>query len=214
MTKEVDAKNQIWFEKEGKVVRLGLTRNFLDTLTECWHILPSNMKQIKQRAPLLTIESNDGLISLLSPVTGNLQNWDNKAANFPEKLTEDDVIVTLTSDVVEKAMSPTLEERQAAVRRLAEAGIAPPQPPRARPTTQVRNWGTQAVAGGGGAVTARTNAEWVQQVFQNAHAQPQRVEVRAPQAPINWEDFRLNTAAANPNPFGQLPPVAPPEELF
>ncbi len=137
MTKEVDVKNQIWFEKDGKVIRLGLTRNFLETLTECWHILPSNMKQIKQKAPLLTIESNDGLISLLSPVTGNLYNWDNKAANFPEKLTEEDVIVTLTSEeIVSKGTGPTLEAREAARQRLMEQGIitAP----------------AQAVFGGGG----------------------------------------------------------------
>src|SRR5215213_4620006 len=105
MTKQVDERNQIWYEEDGKLVRMGLTRSFLDTLDECWHILPSNMKTIKKRAPLLTIENNDGLISLLSPVTGNLSNWDTKAANFPEKLTENDVIVTLTSDEVQQ--SPT-----------------------------------------------------------------------------------------------------------
>ncbi len=131
MSKQVDAKNQIWYEQDGKYVRMGLTRSFLDTLDECWHILPSNMTAIKMKAPLLTIESNDGLISLLSPVTGNLSNWDSKAANFPEKLTEEDVIVTLSSEAVEDPRGPTDAERAAARNRLEAAGIV-------QHTTQLR----------------------------------------------------------------------------
>lgn len=183
MTKEVDAQNQIWFEKDGKIVRLGLTRNFLETLTECWHILPSNMKKIKQKAPLLTIESNDGLISLLSPVTGYLQNWDNKAANFPEKLTEADVIVTLTSE--EAVAKPpqaqgwapiTPEDRQAALQRLRQAGIEPPAQPRTR-VNPVRQGTVE-------------DTPWVQRMFEQA-AQQHQQRAQQPVAPINWDAFRL-----------------------
>lgn len=212
MTKEVDAQNQIWFEKDGKIVRLGLTRNFLETLTECWHILPSNMKKIKQKAPLLTIESNDGLISLLSPVTGYLQNWDNKAANFPEKLTEADVIVTLTSEEaiakppqVQDRADTWEEGRQAALQRLRQAGIEPPAQPRTR---------VNPAPPRGAGVGDNT---WIQRAFNTAAQQrpTQRQatgvgSVQQPVAPINWDDFRIPGA----NPIQAQIDDIPPEDLF
>lgn len=104
--KKIDAKNQLWYIENGSLVQVGLTRSFLDILDECWHIFPANTTSITAKAPLLTVETNDGLVSLASPVTGHVVNWDMKAANFPDKLTEDDIILTLSTDKKTKQVEP------------------------------------------------------------------------------------------------------------
>ena len=107
MSKEVDAKGQVWFEQEGNRIKLGLTRNFLSTvLEECWHIIPAYREKIVKGAPLLTIETNDSLISVLSPVSGRVRGWEQRACDFPDQLSEDDTLITvddgkevMTSDI-------------------------------------------------------------------------------------------------------------------
>lgn len=100
MSKITDALNQIWYEQDGKQVKVGLTRSFLDQLDECWHILPGNLRNIKAKTPLMTMETNDGLIPIMSPVSGNVVRWETRATNFPDQLTEEDVIMVLTSEKV------------------------------------------------------------------------------------------------------------------
>ena len=109
MSKITDALNQIWYEQDGKQVKVGLTRNFLDTLDECWHILPANTRAIKAKSPLMTVETNDSLVSVLSPVSGNVVRWETRATNFPDQLTENDVIMVLSSEKqAEVAVDPGL----------------------------------------------------------------------------------------------------------
>lgn len=98
MSKITDALNQIWYEQDGKQIKIGLTRDFLAGLDECWHILPGNNRQIKAKSPLMTVETNDCLRPVLSPVSGNVLRWENKATNFPDQLTENDVVMILTSE--------------------------------------------------------------------------------------------------------------------
>lgn len=104
--KVVNDKNQIWHEVDGPKIRIGLTNSFLGTLEECWHILPAGEGTFKKLSPLMTIETNDCLVSILSPVSGNFLNWNTTAANFPDRLTENDVVLTLTSEKVAKAAPP------------------------------------------------------------------------------------------------------------
>jgi hypothetical protein len=95
MTRQVNDTNQIWYERQDQTVKIGFTKSFLEGLDQCWHILPANLERFKAKAPLLTVETNDALISILSPVAGNFMQYSDKAQNFPDKLTEEDVILEL-----------------------------------------------------------------------------------------------------------------------
>lgn len=95
MTKQYDSKNQIWFKQEDNTVKIGFTKSFLEGMDQCWHILPANLSKFRSKSPLLTVETNDSLISIMSPVSGNFMQYSDKAQNFPDKLTEDDVVVEI-----------------------------------------------------------------------------------------------------------------------
>lgn len=101
--RKLNSKNQIWYDEDGDLVRIGFTQPFLNTLDQCWHILPSNTEKFKLKAPLLTVETNDSLISIMSPVAGNFMNYSDKAQNFPDRLTEADVIMELSTKPVVRA---------------------------------------------------------------------------------------------------------------
>lgn len=93
--RNVDSKNQIWFMQENRVTKIGFTRDFLNSLDECWQILPANLRQFKEKAPMLTVETNDGLMSILSPVTGPMIEFNDAARDFPDSLTDETVILTI-----------------------------------------------------------------------------------------------------------------------
>lgn len=93
--KTVNDKQQIWFERNNNLVTVGFTKPFLDSLDQCWHILPANLQRFREKAPLMVIETNDSLISILSPVTAHFDHWSDKAQNFPYKLTEEDVVLSM-----------------------------------------------------------------------------------------------------------------------
>lgn len=95
----------IWVLRNGESTKIGFTRSFINSLNHCWHIMPGNVRQVKEKSPLLAIESHEGLISVPSPVTGNVVFWNDKASNFPEKLTEEDVIVEIGAGT---AMTPNI----------------------------------------------------------------------------------------------------------
>lgn len=101
--RKYNSKNQIWYDENDESVRIGFTQSFLDTLDQCWHILPSNTERFKLKAPLLTVETNDALISIMSPVAGNFMNYSDKAQNFPDRLIESDVIMELSLKAVTRA---------------------------------------------------------------------------------------------------------------
>lgn len=102
MTRQTNDRNQIWFEKEGQVTKIGFTQEFLNSLDQCWHILPANMERFREKSPLLTVETNDALISILSPVTGSFMNFTTKAQDFPNKLTTNDVVLEVTEGQVRR----------------------------------------------------------------------------------------------------------------
>jgi glycine cleavage system H lipoate-binding protein len=107
--KQTDQKNQIWFYKDGDLVRVGFTNNFIQRMDECWHILPYGKGKIAEKDPLMAVETNDELVSIAAPVAGILAEFSNKAMNFPDKLTADDVIVSLNTNP--KATTPVQERR-------------------------------------------------------------------------------------------------------
>lgn len=118
MSKMTNSLNQLWYQKDGDVFNMGLTRNFLESLDECWHILPTNTSRVKEKSPLFTIETNDSLLSILSPVAGNFLNWNDRATNFPDKLTEADVIIKLSTKELVKAEPPAGLDNEAEIHRL------------------------------------------------------------------------------------------------
>ena len=90
----------IWSEtnKDG-TVSVGLTQNYIDNeLMTCFHIMQADAQVLKKNGPMLVIETNDGLSSLKSPVTGRIMNFNDRARNFPDKLKESDTILTILPD--------------------------------------------------------------------------------------------------------------------
>lgn len=93
----------LWFTTEKDETRIGFTRSFIaERLSECFHVLPADTKNVKEKGPLLVLETNDGLEPVCSPVTGRLTYFNEKARNFPDRLTEEDCIVSLSSKELTK----------------------------------------------------------------------------------------------------------------
>lgn len=105
--RQTNDKNQIWFERQDQETNIGFTQDFLNSLDQCWHILPANLETFREKSPLLTIETNDALISIVSPIKGNFFEFSPKAQNFPTKLTENDVVMQLRhGPVVQRQEAP------------------------------------------------------------------------------------------------------------
>ena len=94
----------IWVDtQEDGTVKVGLTRNFIESkLTECFHIIQADAQEVRKGGPMLVVETNDGLSSLKSPVSGRIIRFNDRARNFPDKMTEDEVILVLNTKPREK----------------------------------------------------------------------------------------------------------------
>ena len=147
----------IWSEtnKDG-TVSVGLTQNYIDNeLMTCFHIMQADAQVLKKNGPMLVIETNDGLSSLKSPVTGRIMNFNDRARNFPDKLKESDTILTILPDGVKfvgkekpkvepaRMIQDDIDELFANPQPLQwEANIAPPPPPQVQDNIGgfIRNW--------------------------------------------------------------------------
>lgn len=92
----------LWTETD-KVgtVSIGLRQSYLEEkMQECFHILQADALNLKRGGPMMVIETNDGLESLKSPLTGRITFFNDKARNFPDRLVEDDVIFTVLPEGV------------------------------------------------------------------------------------------------------------------
>lgn len=90
--------DELWHREVNNVIEIGFTKSFLDQLDQCWNILPSHNEVFKVKSPLLTIETNEKMFSILSPIAGYLRHYSDKAQNFPDKLVESDVVISLTKE--------------------------------------------------------------------------------------------------------------------
>jgi len=92
----------IWQETDkAGVVSIGLRQTYLEEkMQECFHILQADAINLKKGGPMMVIETNDGLESLKSPLTGRITFFNDKARNFPDRLVEDDVIFTVLPEGV------------------------------------------------------------------------------------------------------------------
>ena len=99
-----------WFEHRDGKTYVGFTKAFLDSLDGCWHILPAAGKrvEVKENAPLCAVETNDGLFSVPSPVSGIISVFEHNAMNFPDKIKEGDHVATLVNpkEVVQEEEVP------------------------------------------------------------------------------------------------------------
>jgi glycine cleavage system H lipoate-binding protein len=97
LERKVDIKNQLWYHthKNGKT-DVGFTEDFLAScIRDCWHITPAAKRSIKERSPLITVETNDSQFTVTSPIGGDVLSFSDNAMNFPDKLKESDVICVL-----------------------------------------------------------------------------------------------------------------------
>lgn len=145
----------IWFTDDGKVVNVGFTNDFLKRMEECWHVMPANTRTVREKAPLITIESNDEMYSIPSPISGNILSFSQTASNFPDKLKEGDIVCSITREEIKKqakakATAPNFDFN--GVQQFeVPVGLAPrrfvaqfepmPVPP---PAPEPNNWAAQA----------------------------------------------------------------------
>lgn len=121
---QTNAKDQIWFQKKLDIVEIGFTNRYLEELNQCWHILPARPldEAIKEKSPLMSIETNDSLCSILSPVDGFIKEFNESAINFPDKLLSTDILFCIGTTKPEKARSK--KPTQGPQRTALEARIA------------------------------------------------------------------------------------------
>ena len=97
----------IWYQTSQGRMEIGFTKECLDEkLTECFHILPADNYAVKQRGPLMVLETNDGLEAVHSPIAGRVLFFSDKARNFPDRLTEEDVVVAIEMPREVKKIAP------------------------------------------------------------------------------------------------------------
>ena len=170
--KIVSKDGRLWVEKRDTDYAVGFTRQFLGELEGCWHMLPAaNTKtEIKEKQPLVAVETNDGLFSLPSPVSGIIAFFDNKAMNFPEKLTDEDIVCTIKDAAELKKVEETQRQQLEAAVRAFEA-----QQERRRVEIQAARPAEAAPGRGNGIAAAQPG--WA--FFDDAEARPRaRVNVR------------------------------------
>lgn len=125
--------SSIWTERDARGVDLiGFRQSYIDqVLGECFHVVQADTKKARKGSPLMVLETNDGTNRVRSPVTGTIIRFSDKARNFPDRLTEDDVIVEVlpegailpTSAKVRANSEPMIE--QAVVRPLINMNVGP-----------------------------------------------------------------------------------------
>lgn len=178
--KETSKDGRVWFEKKGTEIQIGFTANLLSELDDCWHLLPaaSNKQEIRENQPLLSVETNEGLFSVPTPVSGIITFFDNKAMNFPQKLTTDDVVcVVKDAEEVRKQRAAADEE----LRRALEAHAAQVEQRNAadrirmqQQAVEIQGWAQQAPMPGAAEVVNRLNPR----AFNDFFDQPQQPVAR------------------------------------
>lgn len=90
----------IWMNKKPNgQVDIGFQQKYIsEHLQEAFHILPANHSKIESGTPMMVVESNDGLENIRSPFDGRFVNFSDKARNFPDRLKETDVVLTLWTE--------------------------------------------------------------------------------------------------------------------
>lgn len=97
MARQTDPSNRYWWETTGDKTVVGFTPVMLEKMQECFHIVPGKQRgPVREKGPLMSVECLEGLFSIPSPVSGIITFFENKAMNFPDRLTADDTICVIT----------------------------------------------------------------------------------------------------------------------
>lgn len=126
MSGEVQTNNakQIWFkEVKAGMFAVGLTDEFLgDIRKNCWSII-FGKNEVKKDTPLFAVETTDGLLSVLSPVDGMMQELTatHLARNAPEKLMSAEPLFNIVPRKVKKTQTTISDEVQFVQRAEQEA---------------------------------------------------------------------------------------------
>lgn len=105
MTKQYDG--NIWTETDSRgVVKIGFSRTYIDQqLMECFHVMQADRSVARKGLPIMVLETNDGTARIKSPVSGRILTFNDKARNFPDRLSEEDVIMEVLPEGVK--LEPT-----------------------------------------------------------------------------------------------------------
>lgn len=116
----------IWMNKKPNgQVDIGFQQTYIsEHLQEAFHILPASHGKIESGAPMMVVESNDGLENIHSPFVGRFVNFSDKARNFPDRLKETDVVLTLWT---EEAYQNELKKSKTEVKKKAPVKNTPSQ---------------------------------------------------------------------------------------
>lgn len=93
--KQVSTCGKLWFMKQNEEVKVGFTAKFLEEVHKCWHVTPATNKKVEAKSPLLTVETDESLFTVNSPVSGELYSFSDAALNFPDNIQEDQVIAVI-----------------------------------------------------------------------------------------------------------------------
>jgi len=95
MSKEILGSIWVQTSRDG-MVSVGLTRDYIrQKLGECFHIMQADAGQLTLNQPMLVLETNDGLETIKSPVSGVIVHFNWRARDFPDKLTEEETILVI-----------------------------------------------------------------------------------------------------------------------
>jgi glycine cleavage system H lipoate-binding protein len=116
----------IWTETDARGVSLiGFRQEYIDqVLGECFHVVQADTRRARKGCPLMVLETNDGTNRVRSPVTGTILTFSDKARNFPDRLTEDDVIVEVLPEGTVLPTTKKAREERASVVINDAAGVA------------------------------------------------------------------------------------------
>jgi hypothetical protein len=100
--------NLVWSEVHAdKSITIGFTKKCIDELLpECFHVMQADATTVREKGPMLVLETNDGLESIKSPFTGKISYFNSKARNYPDRLTTEDTILTILPPGVEAKTKP------------------------------------------------------------------------------------------------------------
>lgn len=103
----------LWIdEQEDGTINIGFIQSFIDrAMNECFHVIQADTQRVDKDGPMLVIETNSSLESIKAPITGHIHFFNQKARNFPDKLKEADVIMTLMPPGVKKKVPATEVEK-------------------------------------------------------------------------------------------------------
>jgi glycine cleavage system H lipoate-binding protein len=116
-----------WTEPDDRgVIRIGFRQSYIEqVLGECFHVVQADTRKARKGCPLMVLETNDGTSRVRSPVTGTILTFSDKARNFPDRLTEDDVIVEVLPEGVTlpPRSQKTVASKNSGPDRFAEAAM-------------------------------------------------------------------------------------------